>query len=61
MLKPLFCLSLSFFFHKMEREKLESEKAARIQLEREKKELEERLIALEKENQLAHQAKVREE
>lgn len=45
----------------MEREKLESEKAARIQLEREKKELEERLIALEKENQLAHQAKVREE
>lgn len=45
----------------MEREKLESEKAVRIQLEREKKELEERLIALEKENQLAHQAKVREE
>ena len=46
------------FSEKMERDKLETEKAARIQLEREKKELEERLIALEKENLQAHEAKV---
>lgn len=42
----------------MERDKLEKERAARQQLEKEKKELQEQLLAMEKEKNLAYQAKV---